>query len=182
MPTAAFFWRICPGRVTWTVPAPKMQPPSQRKQCTLCSLQHSSQPRQSWFLPQHFYLLLHKWPGYIKTMITVCPSLLQSTFCPQRAWLLCFTLKKHLCCLQSKWHWGEDPYAKSHIVLNQDPMRKHSIRYCPYLELEKCELCSKKRQTGFKLKQCCFLVFVLHLRHFRALGQVVRPLWSSTFS
>lgn len=50
---------------------PRMQPLPQRRQCTLCSLQCSYQPGLPWFLhmPQHFSLLLHKWPGYIKTRI-----------------------------------------------------------------------------------------------------------------
>lgn len=72
-------------------------------------------------------------------------------------------------------HDTEEPSAKAAITPRQHPMRKHSILYCLFLGLEKCELCSKKHWTVLKNKH--WFMFLYAAWHFQALGQVVGLLW-----
>lgn len=123
-------------------------------------------PRQdglgSCHTPQLFYLLLHKQPGHIRARIYSLLIIASIYLLPTESRTVMFSpLEEDSCSLQSKWHWGEKLNAKSATVLNQEPMRKHNIPYCPCLALEKRELCSKKHQIGLKMKQC-FLFAAWH--------------------
>lgn len=171
-------WKEEPGAVSVRT----MQPPLQRERRTPQSVRRSqlqaparTSPSQDGLGSCHMLgnILLHKWPGHKRARIYPLLIIASTYLLPAESRTVVFsTVKEHSYALCSNWHWGEEPNAGQTIVLN--PMRYHNMQYCPCLELEKCELCSRKHQTVFKSKQSKLSIAVWH---FQALGQVVRPLW-----
>lgn len=72
--------------------------------CALCSTPPSQGGLGSCHMPQNFYLLLHKWPGHIKTRTYPMLIIASIYLLPIKSrTAMFFTLKKHFqCSLQSK--------------------------------------------------------------------------------